>query len=117
MPRDCRVTVTPGQIAVSTVDMTASGPGFAVFEADCDSKYPEAMTILSADGVPELWLYAGERTLRPVPGTDKPTIITLPGWTAGWTATGEATRYTALVVAWRPGGRRPAWAEAEQEER
>jgi hypothetical protein len=105
------VTVEQGMFRVSDVSRVAGGEeeGFLVLYADCDSKYPCTIDSSGTEGIPEVLVFpqvnedGSYRSLH-LDGSkrDKPTQITLPAYTEGWSMISDGGRYTVRIVAWRP---------------
>lgn len=97
-----KITVTPGRVRLSSIDVALSRPDVLVLEVDSASKYPEVTWGTSTDGAISVFPFETARTLRLDESTSGMTQIELPARTKGWDVIATAARYTIRIVAWRP---------------
>lgn len=111
-PANLGVTVDQGKFVVNSVDRMAKGRGFAVFEADCHSKYPE----IAAYGAGEVLIGPSERSLHLDESAESElTRITLPRKYDSWNIMAEGGRYSVRVIVWE-NRRGRKWAYQKEEE-
>lgn len=104
-----RVTVQPGEIIVSTVDVIINHRNVKVVELDLTSKYAEILSYEHHSDGMQVNLYRGEYTIKTDPdraGIPTGVIIAARG---NWTVVATCTRYTARIVLYRCPDRIREW--------
>ena len=101
--RDNRVTVTPGNVLVDSVDVVRSARSFLVLLVNTRTKYPEIL----GTGGRQIFIHPSQYALHVGEG-DTPTTVVLPSRCRGWEVLPEYQgRYSLNIVAWKPGRRSP----------